>query len=404
MRRCWRGIGVAVLGLLVAVLTVPVQAQQAQGSSRWMAFVGCWEPLGAEGETGLLCFRPAGDGVEMSNYFEGEVTATEILVADGQARPVTAEGCTGTESVDFSEDGRRVFTASSFTCEGGEARSGTGIMSFIAPTQWIDVRSLTIEGEPVAWVQRYLAATSESLSDHGVEDPASSDRRDVTGRRLLAARDIDLEDVEEVMDRVNKEAAKAWLATHETELDLDGAALVRLADAGVPGDVIDVMVAVSHPEHFALTPEGVPADVMDRVATNAYRGGRRVGFRSFLFDPYYYSPFGYRYGYSPYGFSRFGSFGYGVGGYYGGYYGYVPTSIVVIDRNDARGGASGGRIIRGQGYRGSVGSSGGTSSGGSVGRTSSGGSRTSSGGSSGSSGGSSGSSGSSGGGRSAVPR
>ena len=71
-----RGTVVAAVALL-AVLAGPVHAQHGPTSSSWMAFVGCWEPLGAEDDTGLLCFRPSGDGVEMSNYYEGEVTGTE---------------------------------------------------------------------------------------------------------------------------------------------------------------------------------------------------------------------------------------------------------------------------------------------------------------------------------------
>jgi len=386
---------IGLAALLLAALALPAHAQQAVGSSGWLAFVGCWEPMGAEGEAGLLCFRPSGDGVEMSNHYEGEVTATEFLTADGVARPVTAEGCTGTESVDFSEDGRRVFTASAFQCEGGESRTGTGIMSFISPSQWIDVRSLTVDDEPVAWVQRYTAATTESLRDHAVEDPMTLDRANIRARRLLVARDIDMEDVEEALARVDPEGMKAWLATHETELDVDAQTLVRLSDQGVPDDVIDVMVAVSFPERFAVTPEGVPTAVRDRIATNAYEQGRPVRYRSFLYDPFY-APFGYRYGYAPYGYSRFGYYGYG----YGGYYGYVPASVVVIDRAETR--PAGGRIVRGSGYRApraSSGSSGGSSSGGgSISRSPDGGGNGSSGGSSGSSSGSSGS------GRTAVPR
>ena len=115
MRAMRRGIVTAAVGLLLVGSGASVEAQNVP--SRWLAFAGCWEPLGADGETGLLCFEASGDGVEMSNVFEGSATATERLVADGTPRPVTAEGCDGTESVEFSEDGRRVFTESSFTCE-----------------------------------------------------------------------------------------------------------------------------------------------------------------------------------------------------------------------------------------------------------------------------------------------
>ncbi|MGD8602456.1 MAG: hypothetical protein PVF19_13975, partial [Gemmatimonadota bacterium] len=263
-------------------------------------------------------------------------------------------------------------------------RSGTGVMSFIAPTQWIDVRSLTVDGEPVAWVQRYSAATSESLRDHGAEDPMAGNRGEIRARRLLVARDIDLEDVDEALDRLDPQAVKVWVATHETDLDIDGETLIRLADAGVPDDVIDVMVAVSFPNKFVVTPEGLPEGVMDRVANNAYRRGSRFGYRSFLYDPFYYSPYyspfnyGIGYRYSPFG----GYYGYGIGGYYG----YLPGSVVVIDREPT---PSGGSIVRGRGYV-RPGSSGGSSSGGSGGvqrapsSSNDGGSRGSSSGSSGS--------------------
>ena len=363
MSRRKRETGLTVGALLLAALASPLQAQVGTSSSGWLPFIGCWEPLGAEGDAGLLCFRPSGDGVEMSNVVEGEVTAVESMIADGIARPINAEGCTAAESVDFSEDRRRVFTASSFVCGGGETRDGTGVMSFISPTRWIDVRSLTVDGDPVAWVQRYSAATAESLADHGVDDPAASDRAVIRSRRVAAARDIVISDVEEAADRIHSEAVKVWVATHDTEFDLSGRELVRLADAGMPEDVIDVMVAVSYPRRFAVTPEGVPQDVAERVSDAAYRSGGRVGFRSYLWDPFY-APFGY-------GYSRFGYYGYG-GGFGGGYYGYRPASIIVVPRGDTVG-RTGGRIINGQGYRGRS-SSGSGSSGNSGAARSSGGS------------------------------
>jgi len=305
--------------------------------------------MGVEGDAGLLCFRPAGDGVEMFNVADGNVTATERLLADGVPRAVAAEGCQGSESVEFSEDGRRVFTASNYMCEQGESRTGTGVMSFISPTQWVDVRSLTVGGEPVAWIQRYSAATAESLRDHGIDDPAGADRGGVRSSRLLASQDIEVGDVEEAVGKVDPEAVKIWVATLEPEFDLSGSELVRLADSGMPEDLIDVMVAVSYPEHFALTPDGVPENVVDRVSRDAYRTGGRFGYRAFLWDPFY-APVGYRYGLSPFGY-----YGYG----YGGYYGYVPATVVVVPVSPS---PTGGQTIRGQGYRGPT-SSGGSSGG-----------------------------------------
>src|SRR5688572_12513035 len=166
-----RTYGRALLGgaLLVGLLSLP-GAAHAQ-DARWSAFVGCWLPAGGGPEAGLLCFRPSGAGLEMFNVAEGEVTGTEQVVADGTARPVTAEGCTGSERVEFSEDGQRAFTRSEFVCS-GETRVGSGVMSFVTPSEWIDVRALAVAGEPVAWAQRYIVATADDLSTQGIEDPA----------------------------------------------------------------------------------------------------------------------------------------------------------------------------------------------------------------------------------------
>jgi hypothetical protein len=324
-------------GLLALALALPVLAQS--GGNGFTAFVGCWEPLDADEQAGLLCFRPAGAGVEMFNVVDGEVVSTEQIMPDGSPRPVSAEGCTGFESASFSEDGLRVFTRTEFTC-GDDIRAGSGVMSFIAPTQWIDVRSLEVEGEPVAWVQRYRVADADALAAQGMDDPAGFDRTLVRAMRTRAAQNIDVADVEEAATLVEARAVEVWVATHETRLELSGSELVRLVEAGVPESVIDVMVAVSYPERFALTPQGV-AEADRLAARGGYPVGYGRGFRSYLWAPYY-RPFGFGY----YGYSPFGYYGYGLGGYYGGYYGYRPATVIVQPVSPA----SSGRMVPGRGY------------------------------------------------------
>jgi hypothetical protein len=342
-----------VTGLLGAALFVTsfVSEVQAQGGdNRWLPFIGCWEPMDTGEDVSLLCFRAEGSSVEMFNVTDGEVAATEQLVADGQRRSVTAEGCTGGEGVDFSADGQRLFTNSAFQCD-GEVRSGSGVMSFISPTQWIDVRSLEISGDPVSWVQRYELADVETLANQGIEDFAGSNRVMIRTMRSRAARDIDIQDVEEAVERINARAAEVWVAAHETPFELSGSELVRLVENGVPESVIDVMLAVSYPNQFMVTPEGAAAEatVSDEYAMRypSYAGypGYR-GFRSYLWDPLY-SPMGYSYG-RGYGYSPFGYYGYGAG-YgrgFGGYYGYTPVGVVIQPRAPIQQG----RMTRGQGY------------------------------------------------------
>lgn len=158
----------------------------------------------------------------------------------------------------------------------------------------------------------------------------------------MAAQNIAVDDVEEAAGRVDARAVEAWVATNETELEISGSELVRLADAGVPESVIDVMVAVSYPDRFVLAPEGAPTERTEGVYATGYRGaGYRYGFRSYLWAPYY-PPVGFGY----YGYSPFGYYGFGWGGYYGGYYGYRPATVIVrpVDPGPR------GRMVPGRGY------------------------------------------------------
>src|SRR5687768_1812022 len=106
MRTTTLARALALFCALGVTLALPATAQQ---DSRWAPFVGCWVPAGGGEDAGLLCFRPVGAGIEMINVAGGEITATETLAADGQPRPVSAEGCTGSERVEFSEDGMRAY-------------------------------------------------------------------------------------------------------------------------------------------------------------------------------------------------------------------------------------------------------------------------------------------------------
>jgi hypothetical protein len=333
----------------------------------------------------------------MFNVAGGEITATEPVIADGQPRPVSAEGCTGSERVEFSDDGMRAYTRSEFEC-GPETRQGSGVMSFVAPNQWIDVRALTVSGEPVAWAQGYELATAEQLAAQRIDDPSTGNVELIRAARVRAARGIEVEDVEDVARHVDARAVEVWVAANETPFDLDGGELVRLADAGIPESVIDVMVAVSYPDRFTLSPEGAPAEAEPTRVADAYGVGYRRGYRSYLWSPFW-GPASY--GYSPY-YSRFGYYGYGFGGY-GGYWGYAPATIIVRPAQPVVAPPRA-RVVPGRGYVRDT--NGGSSSSGTArpSASSGGGGGDSGGGGSSGGGGGGGSSSSSGGGRRAVPR
>lgn len=327
-------------GLVVALALIALPLQAQERDARWLPFVGCWEAVGAEAEIGLLCFTQADGGVDLTNYVNGEPVSTEFLAADGRQRPVTAEGCDGWESVEFSEDGRRAFTRTEFTCAEGDTRTGTGVMAFTAPNFWVDVRALEITGEEVSWVQEYRLVGVDRLAEEGLEDPAAGLAAAVRPARMAASAPIDLDDVLEASGRMDDRAVETWVVAHGDEFDLDADELIRMADAGVSDRVIDAVVAVSHPDRFVVEAGAQAERVEGQRGPEHYRG--YMGF-----NPWAGPAYGWGYGYD-YGFFPYSRFGYSPWGYSPwGYSPYRPTTVIINRRPST----SGGRVYRDRGYR-----------------------------------------------------
>ena len=372
----WAGGAATALAL---ALSAPATAAAQDVEAGWLAYLGCWEAVDGT-DDGLLCVHPTDDGVEMFTVLDGEVLTSDLLSGDGSQTARVAEGCDGWESAEFSEDRRRVFTRSEFVCGEEIPRTATGVLSLVDPTQLLDVRSVMIDGESLAWVRRYRLVGPERMAAAGVEDVTSAFDMSVRTVRMAAARPIDMEDVHEAVSKVDAKAVEAWVAARGDRFALDAEELIRVADSGVPESVIDVIVAVSYPEHFSIDAAAAEARAIrggggggvgpawgmgDPSCRSGYMGmGRSLAWNPFFYGYGASSCFraNYRsaYGYGGYGYNSRYAPGYGyAGGYYGGagygYGGYYPTTVV-IDRSSP---AQTGRAVNGRGYtRGSSGSSG----------------------------------------------
>lgn len=333
-----------VLAFLAVLAALPraLQGQAQELDSRWLAWSGCWELVGAPGEE-VVCVRPGAQEASVRLVSSREGAEDRVIVADGTPRPVSQAGCEGTETARFSNDGRRIYVEAEYTCDGGAVQSGSGVIAMVNEDEWVDIRSLAQDGEQVAWVQRYVTATPAALQAAGEVDLLTPQ---VQMARRLAARAPNLHTLVDVTGNVDGRAASAWiLETGYGFDDLNGETLVALADAGVEPEVIDMAVAVSNPDYFNVGPSGDLYEqeaVRERgyVASAGYDPFDRRRSRYGAWSPwgFLYSPYAY-YGYSPY---------YGGGyGYYGGYYGYRPTVLVVTPRTTRN---NGGRAIAGRGY------------------------------------------------------
>jgi hypothetical protein len=334
--------------VLASVALLPnAAAGQESVDSRWLPWLGCWQAAdeGQAPENLLVCVRPASatNGVEIATIADGEVVSTRTLVADGQLHDVRDEGCTGWQSASFSADGRRAFLHSELTCEGGAKRSASAIMAIGSPTEWLDAQSIGMDGERMPRVMRYRLAPESSAP----EGFALTARRVAAAAdaRLLASAELSIADVQEAAPRVDPEALVAFLIERNQTFEIDAASVAELADAGVPNNVIDVLVAVSFPNRFVIDREArrMALRPQERGET---RPGRRGYGGPFGWGGWGWDSWDYCYGAMWYSSLYCSPYSYGIGrrGWYDPY--GVPIIIVRGSEPDGQGG----RAVRGRGY------------------------------------------------------
>jgi hypothetical protein len=316
---------------------------------RWLAYLGCWEAVyesGAPGGTDgqLLCILPVAgeDGVDMATVEAGLIVARERVTADGLQRTDRREGCNGWESAAFSGDARRVYLRTEYACEGGLRRSSTGLLSMASPDEWLDVQVVAAGAQSAVRVIRYRAVGVDRTPEEvtaAIGDRALA----IATARAVASSPLAIADVTEATTQVDGAVVEAWLLERQPRFAVDAGRLIGLADAGVPESVIDLVVALSYPNRFAVNRESREGEL--RTPAAGAREGRADAYAyPDYYDPFYWDPF-YRYSYGRYGSYHYSPYGYGTG--YGWYSGYRPVIIVVGETGEP---APRGRVVNGRGY------------------------------------------------------
>ena len=336
-----------VLALVLAAVGSPAHAQQAD--SRWAPWLGCWQmlddrtregnPSGAEAVSDLrerplgaamtgitVCVAPASQpgGVTLSTQASGEPAFEQTIIADGLAHPMNEAGCGGSQRAEWSQDGRRLFASAELTCANQPVRKISGLALITGDGQWVDVQALEIDGRPNVRVRRYRRTGNTAASLRGL--PAAA---------------FTIDAVKEASTKVAPAALEAALIETRSRFNLNSTALVALDDAKVPGEVIDLMVALSYPERFEVERRAdsgldlFPSSYLDPLSAG-YLG---FGYPYYSGYPGYYG--NYSYYYSPFGYS----------GLYNPAY-YYPGAVIVgsgtgtPSSNDT----GDGRVVNGVGY------------------------------------------------------
>ncbi len=383
--------------------------------------MGCWQQAAAPSGAGtpLMCGVPAAgtSAVDIMTVTDGKITAHERVDATGQRIVTAREGCTGWESASWSGDAERVYLHSDYSCGNGVRRETTSLIAMSANGEWLDVQGLTSGKNSGVRVNVYREASNPANLPPEITAALGNRSLAMSAARSSAASPLNLDDIAEASHHLDAPVVEAWLANRGDVPAVDGDQLVQLANAGVPGRVLDVLVAMSYPNKFAIRPagQGQPGAYGDAVAPGRLNGvvGSTAGdstraacpysafgwdyYNNCAYSPYAYSMWGNPYGYySTYGYyspySNFG-YGYGYGGYgyggygYGGWYPGAQPVVVVVNPNQG----AHGRVVKGRGYvQGQGQSTGSSGPRGSWAPSSGGGSSSGSSGSAGSSAGSSG--------------
>lgn len=379
---------VAAAVLLGSAVAAGAQSTQlAATDARWTPWVGCWQPSAPDAAAvqapfkaaPVVCFVPAPGNATMDlvTVHGATVETPERVDANGSRRAVSRDGCTGWETAEFSPDAKRIYLKSEHQCTGNRNRTSTGIMSITPTGEWLDVQSLKVDANSGVRVMHYGRVPVPAVLTADLRTAIENGSL-ASGVTALEGRDsVSVADVVEATKRVDPLVLQTWLVQLGQGFNVDAKRLAQLADAKVPANVIDVMVALSYPQAFAINLAQANGQIVPTGNQAQANAQEALGIGPTIYMNY--DPMWSSYGY----YSRYG---YNNSGYYGNYYQGRP--VIVTRPNgtvDSPQSESRGRMVRGSGYTRDRGDGG--SAGTPQGRTSDGGSRSSGSGSSGSSGG-----------------
>ncbi|MDE3127801.1 MAG: hypothetical protein KGL38_07335 [Gemmatimonadota bacterium] len=383
--------GLALAGACLVFVTGSAGAQgPGRPGAQWDAWLGCWEPAGAPSgaRTALMCVVPASgySAVDLLTVTDGKVTATEHIDANGQRVADTREGCAGWQSAQWSRDRERVYLRADYTCDNGVHRVSTSLIGMSNDGEFMDVQGLQAGTRGGVRVLMYREAQDPGPLPPEVAGAIGDRAMAVQAGRVAASAPLAASDIAEASQRLDAPVVEAWLVNRGGETTVSAKELEELANAGVPGRVTDILVALAYPQRYALRPGGAqgagtyasaptPSQVVSAADTMPQRPCPYSAYAwdyygACAYSPYAFAPWGGYGSYSPYGFyspyNTYSPYGYNGGwsgyGYgYGGWYGYGQPVIIVQQGNQQP--ASNGRLVKGRGYVG-----GGSGGGGAAGR------------------------------------
>lgn len=223
-------------------------------NSHWLPWIGSWQLVSDAEDTSalkdqyLLTTSPGGDGksVIMKGSREGQELFEEKIEADGVRRSIEKDGCEGWQSYEWSGTGKRLLFQGESDCPGNLHQSSSGISLFDGNGDWLDIQLLQSGEEKTITIRRYRSVDADAIAP----GRATADLARVA--RVYAGTDFTIDEIIELSGKVAPEVLEAALVELHKPFPINSKEIVRLADSGVPTQIVDLMVALSFPDEFVV--------------------------------------------------------------------------------------------------------------------------------------------------------
>ncbi len=327
----------ARLALVLAAMAFAPPAGAQGDSSPFAPWIGCWDLVPRDGfgaSNERVCVIPTDKPtvVDLVSLAGDSIASRQQLDATASKRDVKEGDCAGVEDVNAT--GARVYLRTTMRCK-EQNRLVNSVMAISRDGEWLDVRGVAFGTNVGVRANRYREAPASARLPAEVAKALEGRPRGMNAARVAAAGTMQLSDVEEASRYLEVGVLQTLLAERGQGFALDAKNLEALDEAGVDPQVIDIMVALSYPQVFALDRTALGDAPPDTRGENYGGGYDRGGY-----DRGGYYGGGYPYGYDPYGY------GYGRGS--GWLYGRRP--IVVVDRGSGNTVDEHGKVVKGRGY------------------------------------------------------
>jgi len=241
--------------ILAVVIVLAPQAAAADTDARWLPWLGCWQSATerAVSPDARVCFVPSStDLVERIAILDPSTAppSGQPLNADGVDHPIVDPECKGSLILEWSADGHRYYASSDRSCIDEVAARTSGISVLLPGPAWVEVEVAETSGRETVRVRRYRrVSVPASLSERL---PAELVARADAAANSLSTMRLTVAQIVDASSRVNSHAIEAMILESNAPFLLTAQGLKTLSKARVDENVIDLMIAVSYPDHFRV--------------------------------------------------------------------------------------------------------------------------------------------------------